>query len=342
MFDSILNSSTHWSLLIVGLLAGFLLIIYGGNYFVESAIWIAKITHIPQMIIGATIVSIGTTLPEVFVSFTAAANGQADMSVGNAAGSIVFNAGIILAIAMVATVSKVDRKEFVPKIIILTIALIFLTILSFIGIVSILSSLILVIIFAVFMIVNIMQASKSMKFEQPTLEAKLESTGNETTKEKKAWVMIALFFVGALGITFGAQLLIASVSGLAIQMGVSIQIVSLTIVAMGTSLPELVTTITAIRKKSNSISLGNIIGANILNATMILGGSGIILGAKNIPITFSGAEQTTIIITMILALLITAIISIPIIISKRTYKWQGYSLIGIYSCYLGYMIYSIT
>lgn len=336
MFDSILNASSHWLLLIVGLIAGFLLITYGGNYFVESAIWMAKVTHIPQMIIGATIVSIGTTLPEVFVSFTAAAGGQADMAVGNAAGSIIFNSGIILAIALIASISKINIKEFLPKFIMLTVALVLLTVLAVIGKVSVLFSVILVALFAVFMIVNILQASREMKFG---------TVGDVETDTKphpkKPWVMIILFFVGAIAITLGAQLLISSVSSLAEQAGVSLQIISLTIVAMGTSMPELVTTITAIRKKSNAISMGNIIGANILNATLILGGSGIILGAKSIPITFSGSEQTTIIITMILSLVILALISIPILIKKRTYRWQGIAMASVYLGYFAYMIYNV-
>ena len=121
MFD-FFTSQSSWIILLAGVAAGFVLIIFGGDFFVDSAVWLAKITHIPQMIIGATVVSIGTTLPEIFVSFTAAAQGRTAMAAGNAAGSIFCNLALILGITLAFKTAAVDKREFLPKFIIFALS----------------------------------------------------------------------------------------------------------------------------------------------------------------------------------------------------------------------------
>jgi cation:H+ antiporter len=335
MFSQFLNADSSIWLLIGGVIVGFILIIFGGDKFVDSAIWMAVKTKIPQMIIGATIVSIGTTLPELFTSFTAAAAGEVAISVGNAFGSILCNTALILAISLIASPTDVNRRQFTPKYIILAVSVLLLLFFSLNGTVAIWQSIIMVAIFLGYMAYNIISAAKQMKLVKADLGEECEqSADNELAKyhDKKAWVMITLFVVGAVAIAAGANFLVDSVSGLCAKYGVPTDVIALTVVAFGTSLPELVTALTSLKKNSTEISLGNILGANVLNATIITGGSGIIGGGLII------TDVVTMVVTCILIIAVLVVLGVPILLKKRTFRYQGITMMACYLAYLGFLI----
>lgn len=342
MFDFLLNAESNIFLLVGALIVGFVLIIFGGDKFVESAIWIAVKTKIPQMIIGATIVAIGTALPETLTSFMAAGKGETAMAVGNAFGSILCNTALVLSISLIANPSKVDRKEFYPKYIFLVGSVIILLFFSLTGVVEIWQSAIMLVICALYIAYSIIVAIKKMK--QP-IDTDIALHPSEYQPEvdqyaeyhnKKAWVMILMFFVGAIAIALGADFLVNSVSGICEKVGIPKDIIALTVVAFGTSLPELVTAINSLKKNSAEMAVGNIIGANILNATLIVGGSGLIGGGLVID------DALTMGVTVGITLVVFAVVGIPILTKKRTYKFQGITCLSLYGLYLGFLIFQLV
>ncbi len=335
MFD-FFTSQSSWIILLAGVVAGFVLIIFGGDFFVDSAVWLAKITHIPQMIIGATVVSIGTTLPEIFVSFTAAAQGRTAMAAGNAAGSIFCNLALILGITLAFKTAAVDKREFLPKFIIFALSSIVLFVFALNKKIGIVENAVLIGIFLVFMIVNVVSARRKMK--EYAVMGSAGQTGNSDEgveeKKQKPAIMILLFIVGAAGIAVGANLLIDTVSAAAAKLNVSEQIISLTVVALGTSLPELITALTSLKKNNVEISVGNILGANILNATLITGGSGLIAGG----LTVAASDFMPLLLSIGLAMAAAAVLIIPILIKGRTYRAQGITMTSVYVAYTAFMI----
>lgn len=352
MFNFLTENSNIF--LILGIIVvGFVLIIYGGNFFVDSSVWLAKVSHIPEIIIGATIVSIGTTLPELIVSFLAAGSGENSMAVGNAVGSILCNTALILGLILAFSSAKVSRKDFLPKYIQLVFAVLLIGLFCVNTSLEVWECAILVILFAVFIVYSILDAKKQQKIavdmlknENPnksyesfadnstSVNYKKDETTVTEEKKKKPALMILLFLLGAAGIAVGAGLLVNSVSALALKADVSQQIISLTVVAIGTSLPELVTALTALKKNNVQISLGNILGADLINATLIVGGSGLIAGTINIP----KADIFSLVLTVCLSTAVLIILAVPIIRKQRIYKWQGISMISIYLIYIAIMI----
>ena len=241
-------------------LLGIILIIKGGDYFVDAASWIAEVSGIPKFIVGATIVSLATTLPELLVSVFASIDGKVDLAIGNAVGSVTANTGLIMAISIIAMPVAIKRSSFAPKSIMLMAALAALLGFTFVSKeLNLFASIVLFLIFALFMYDNIKYAKKNITDEKTKIKNK-----------KEVLINIAKFISGTVGIVIGADLLVDNGSALATIMHVPESIIGVTIIAIGTSLPELVTTITAISKKQSSLSIGNILGANIINTTLIL------------------------------------------------------------------------
>ncbi|MBO7275098.1 MAG: sodium:calcium antiporter, partial [Clostridia bacterium] len=236
-----------------------MMIIKGGDWFVDSAAWFAEITGIPKFVVGATVVSFATTLPELLVSVRAAMNGSAQLAIGNAVGSVTANTTLIMGVSLVAMAGVVSRKEFSLKGGLLLAAVISLTALSLGNFLPVWSAYVLWAIFIVFMVSNLIEGKKSAGAEK------------SDDFDKKEIPLKALFFVlGTAAIVFGAEFLVSSGKTIASGIGISETIIGFTVIALGTSLPELVTTLTAIRKKESSLSVGNIIGANIIDTTLIL------------------------------------------------------------------------
>lgn len=305
-------------IVILMFLLGLFLIIKGGDYFVDAASWIAEVSGIPKFIIGATIVSLATTLPELLVSVIAAMDGKVDIAVGNAVGSVTANTGLIMAVSIIAMPVAIKRKSFGPKGIMLLAAITVLLVFSAINKeLSLFGSILLFIIFALFMYDNIRFAKQNVSEEKTKVEGKKEIASN-----------IFKFIIGTAGIVIGADLLVDNGSELAAILHVPESIIGVTLIAIGTSLPELVTTITAIAKKQSSLSIGNIIGANIIDTTLILPICSFITGGS-LPVA-----QQSILLDMPACLAIIAIGVVPTIFMSKFSRWQGYLLIGLYVVYM--------
>ncbi len=314
----------HILLVILLFAVGIILIVKGGDYFVDAASWMAEVSGIPKLIVGATVVSFATTLPELLVSAFAAAQGKVDMSIGNAVGSVTANLGLIMAIALICMPTVIKRRDYMLKSCLMLGAALFLVIFGAGGELALIPSILLLVIFIVAMAENIHEARLGMREEEREEEAGL--------KQKPAPKEIALnvikFIVGTVGIVLGAQLLIDNGSELARFIGVPERIIGVTIIAIGTSLPELVTTITAIAKKQASLSVGNIIGANIIDLTLILPISAMIYGG-GLPVSRQVAMMD-----LPACLLVGCIAVIPALISQKFRRSQGIVLLFTYAAYV--------
>ena len=337
---------------------GLILIIKGGDWFVDSASWIAEVAGVPKFVIGATIVSIATTLPEMIVSITATAKGNVDMAAGNAIGSVTANSAMIMALFIVCMPFAIKRKEFAPKALMMLGAAAALVLgciftekktISFIAgeenlyyKLTLIGIIVLALIFVAFFIENFI----SLKREDTQVEPSPDNIGLQPedgiipTKEKatsKDWAKnIAFFIFGAAGIVVGAQLLVNYGTEIATSLGIPQRIISVLAIAIGTSLPELVTTITAIRKKAGALSVGNILGANIIDLTLILPICSAVSAGKDSGMLAVSAASVE--IDMIVCLAAIAIAVIPTIITKKFHRAQGIVMLAGYA---GYVLYTV-
>ena len=307
---------------------GLLLIIKGADWFVDSAVWIATKLKVSPAIIGATIVSVGTTLPEIMVSCISALEGRlsndivaleqySSMAVGNSIGSILCNMGIILALSFIIKPSKLPDESYEPKSMMLLGILGLLAFFIWNGDkreISTIEAIILLILFTIFIAINVIDGLKN--------KVKTE----EAEFKYKPITYILLFFIGAAIIALGANLLVNNAEKLAVDiMKINPQVVSITILAIGTSLPELITTLTSAKKGSVTLGIGNVIGANIINATLILGSITFITGST-LPI-----DAITSKLIIFSVILICAVAFIPSVFRNKSTRWQGIVMISVYT-----------
>ena len=315
---------TGGSLFMVLLLfaAGLLCIIKGGDLFVDAASWIAEASGIPKFIIGATVVSFATTMPEMLVSVFAALQGNADIAVGNAVGSVTANVGLIMCVALICMECAMTRKQFGVKACLLLAAILALFGFTRDGQLSVLESVLILVIFVGFLVESLIAARQEQGSELPTQEER------PRIDKKSVLLNIGKFLLGAAGIVLGAQLLIDNGSALARMLGVPDAVIAATMIAIGTSLPELVTTLTAIKKKQASLSVGNIIGANIMDLTLIMPLCAVIQGK---PMT---VERQGMLLDIPACLIICAAALIPALVQGKFKRWIGYLIGGLYIAYL--------
>ena len=315
--DSLLGS-------LILFIGGVLLLIKGGDWFVDSAVGIAKRFKVPEIIIGATVVSIGTTLPEVMVSVTAAVNNNGAIAYGNAIGSIICNTALIAALTIAIRPAPVDRKSvvtpvaffFISAIIYMIAAYIFGRFDRWLGIVMLL-------VFGIYMTMTIYKG-----FKNPVQEADQEE--DEQTKGSSLLKDLVVLVISAALIAVGADMLEGSSVSLATMAGIPAEVVGVTVVALCTSLPELVTAITALVKGHGALSLGNIIGANIFNLVLV-SGAAVTISPFVIP---EGSKlfgfNTSQLFEIPLMVAVMAIMTIPTIIKRKLQIWQGVLLLSIY------------
>ena len=300
---------------------GLILTIKGGDWFVDSASWFAEATGIPKFVVGATIVSFATTLPEMLVSVRAAMNGSAQLAIGNAVGSVTANTTLIMGVSLVAMAGLVNRKEFALKGGLFLTSVVGLTVLSLSGMLPTWSAFILWAIFIAFMISNVIEGKKGA------------ANDSIDSYEKKEIPSKILFFVlGTASIVFGAEFLVSSGKTIASGIGISETIIGFTVIALGTSLPEFVTTLTAIRKKENSLSVGNIIGANIIDTTLILPLCAVING-QALPV-----DRVNLVFDFPVCIAACAVAVVPTIFQGKFKKWQGFVLLAIYAFYMLFLV----
>lgn len=302
------------------LIVGMALLIKGADFFVEGSSKIAKALKIPSLIIGLTLVSMGTSAPEASVSINASLNNLNDLSIGNVVGSNIFNTLFIVGISALFTtlvISEDMKKYDIPIMIGTYLMLILFSFGTTKYRLDIIESLILLITFVSYIIFLIYRAKKN-----PPVE--------EENEEKPSIIKNVIFAtIGLAAIIFGGDLVVDNASKIAIRLHMSEALVGLTIVAVGTSLPELVTSIVASIKKENDIALGNVVGSNIFNIIFILGTSS----------TISTLTVNSIaLFDMLIMLGSGIIIMIYALCSKNIKKWQGILIFVLYVVYLTLII----
>lgn len=304
-------------LVILLFVVGLVLIIKGGDWFVDSAVFIANLTGIPKFIIGATIVSVATTLPELTVSVTGVIDGELDLAVGNAVGSVTANIGLIMGISLVRMPAVIKRSQFWLKGVLMSAAALLLWILCKDGTLHMLPSFALFVLLAVYVWDNIRDAKNDVGSDE-----------RELVDKKELPQQLVMFVVGVAAIVVGSKLLIEYGSEIALLLGVPSAIIGVTMVAIGTSLPELITTLTAIRKRESSMSIGNIIGANIIDLALILPICSVVSDGK-----LTIAEQSYA-LDMPMCFGMTLIAVLPPLIKGRLYRWQGILMLALYAVYV--------
>ena len=310
---------------------GFILLIKGGDWFVDAATGIAKRFHLPELLIGATVVSIGTTLPEVMTSAMGAMSGSGAIAYGNAIGSIICNTALIAAITIAIKPGKANKKTLIFPVVFFFIVTAFYAFNAYVfkGFER-WTGYALLIAFVVYMIVNLINMKRNPE------EVEVEEVEEEATEEKKGGMLKDLLFlvIGAAVIAVGAYLLVESATDIAHQLGVPESVIGLTVVAIGTSLPELVTAITSLVKGHGSLSLGNIIGANIFNIVLVSGAS-IAISPFNIPLTsMLLGQNASLVFDLPVVFLVMGIMTIPTILKGKLKRWQGISLLAIYIAFM--------
>lgn len=319
--------------IIVLFIVGLALLIKGGDWFVDGATDIARKFHIPEILIGATIVSIGTTLPEVMVSVTGAINGQGSMAYGNAIGSIICNSALICAVTIAVKPCEVDRKSyFIPVIFFFASCLIYSIVAICTGTFNRWVGILLFAIFVGYMIFQIILAKKNPIEDNNTNENKEEAITENPEEEKEVNILksLLLLLLGAACIAVGANFLVHYGTLLAEAMGVPEKVIAITFVALGTSLPELITAITSLIKGHSSLSLGNIVGANLFNLVLVSGLS-IAVAPFDVPaVSTIAGINSSFIVDIPVMFIVMALLTIPTLIKKKVSRYQGIALLVIY------------
>ena len=301
-------------------IVGLVLLIKGGDWFVDGATDIARRFHIPEIIVGATVVSIGTTLPEVMVSSIGAYNGHGAIAYGNAIGSIICNTALISAITITAKPGPVNAKALrMPVIFFFVAAILFSVVAYTTGDFTMPLGLVLLAIFLVYMILTVRDGFKN---PQPQSE-------DAPKDETPLWKALVLLIVGAVFIAVGAKLLVDNGIIIARALGVPETVIALTFVALGTSLPELVTAITSLAKGHGSLSLGNVIGANIFHLVLVSGIS-MTIAPFHIPEQAQlFGMNASLVLDIPVMLFVMALMTLPAIFRKKLSRVQGIVLLAI-------------
>ncbi len=309
---------------------GLVLLVKGGDWFVDGATGIAHRFHIPEILIGATVVSIGTTLPEVMVSATSAYSGHGEMAYGNAIGSIICNTSLIAAVTVAIRPSKVDRDAIkLPVLFFFLAAVFYAAIAYFYGEFSRLVGLVLLAIFATYMVLSVRRTKGALKKDTKTLntEEKQDAPKGAVLKD------IVLLVVGAALIAVGADLLVDNGTLIAQKLGVPESVIALTFVALGTSLPELVTAITSLVKGHGALSLGNVIGANLFNLVLVSGIS-VVISPFSVPSSSTVANiNTSLLVDIPLMFVVMLLLTIPALCRGKLSRSQGICLLAIYAAF---------
>ena len=308
-------------------LAGFVLLIKGGDWFVDGAVGIAHRFHLSELLIGATVVSIGTTLPEVMVSSQAALLGNSGISYGNAIGSVICNTALISALTIAIRPTSVDRKSLR-----LPVAAFFLAAALYAGFAYTTgrfnrwNGVLFLCLFAAYIVLTIRQMKKHPEEAGAGEEA-------EPVKERPLWLELLMLVVGAAAIAVGARFLVDNGTLIAAALGVPDSVIGLTMVALGTSLPELVTAVTALIKKRSALSVGNIIGANLFNLVLV-SGAAITIRPFAIPAekTLAGMNAS-LLVDLPVMFLVMALLCLPTLKEGKLRRWQGITLLCLYTAF---------
>ena len=299
------------------LAVGFVMLVKGADWFVDGAAGLATRFGIPQLVIGLTIVAMGTSAPEAAVSITATLKGTADITVGNIVGSNILNVLVILGLSAVITplaVGKSTVRYELPFLIGITVLLLLL---GLDGTVSLTDGLILLLFFALYLAYLFVMAKKGM--------AEIE----ESDKHLKLWQALLATAVGLALVIYGSDLTVDAASAIARMLGLSERFIGLTIVALGTSLPELVTSVTAARKGSADIAIGNIVGSNVFNILFVVGLSSLVR-----PVPFAANFR----VDLLVALAAVVFLLLASFRKRKLSRVDGAIMLAGYAAYFVYLI----
>lgn len=305
---------------------GLVLLIKGGDWFVDGATGIARRFHLPDIVVGATVVSIGTTLPEVMVSATGAMLGQGAMAYGNAIGSIICNTALIAAISVAVNPGPVNTKSMkMPVLFFFVSAVIYCVAAYLMGEFTRPLGVVMLTIFVVYLIFTVRQGMKNPEEVEEEEEADAKP---KTLLQDLFWLV-----VGAGLIAVGADLLVEHGTIIAVGLGVPETVIALTFVALGTSLPELVTTITSLRKGHASLGIGNVIGANVFNLVLV-SGVAVTLAPFEVPVgNLIFGHNASLVMDIPIMLTVMLLLTMPALATKKLHRWQGVVLLCIYAAF---------
>lgn len=305
---------------LIQILFGALFVLLGADRLTEGAVAVAERLRIPQIVIGLTVVAMGTSMPEFTVSLVAALKGTPDLAVGNVIGSNIFNVFAIVGIAaMIApmTILSLTVKRDLPFAL---VAALLLVVFGLDGNIGRLDAAALFLLFVIYMIITVRQARA---------EAKSEDNPAPAT-QKNLMLSIFWLFIGLTALVLGSSQFVDGASAMAKSFGVSEAVIGLTIVAMGTSLPELATSVVAARKGNSGIAMGNVIGSNVFNILFIIGTTGVIS-----PMRISGITSVDYMM-LVLSMLALWLFSYT---RLRIERWEGGALLAVFLGYLGWLLY---
>ena len=362
---------------------GLVMLVRGGDWFVDSASGIARRFHLPELLIGATVVSIGTTLPEVMVSAQGAMAGSGGMAYGNAVGSIICNTSLIAALTIAIKPGKVDRKSMLlPVSFFFGVAVFYMAVAYWMGEFTRLAGIILLVLFVSYMAATLLSMKKDFhelsvvyEFEQDQEEEKpfswkeliveaiviligaafmfykgsiiriigivmlavfaVYAVLRVVARKRSASMLREIFFlvIGAAVIAGGANLLVDSGTAIAEELGVPDTVIALTFVALGTSLPELVTAVTSLVKGHGALSLGNIIGANLFNLVLV-GGIATAISPFGVPSESTiGGIPASLVLDLPVMLGVMLLMTVPALIRGKLSRVQGIALLCVYAAF---------
>jgi len=305
------------------LIAGFIILILGGNWLLKAAVGLSLRLKIPKIVIGMTVVSFATSMPELIVSLNSALEGHADISLGNVIGSNIANLGLVLGIVTVISTISVEKSFYKidwPVMMLSSVVLYFFV--AYDGVLQRYEGIILFILLIVFLVYL-------LKFQKPAVVDEMP----EDDIELPIYLVLIYLVIGGLGLWGGSELLIKGAVNLANEYGVSERIIGVTIISIGTSVPELAASIIAVIKKEKAISLGNLIGSNVFNILAVLGITSMVT-----PITVqdSGLLTNDIIWMLVIALIIFPLVFVPV---RMKLSWkEGLILLGLYVVFIALML----
>lgn len=315
-----INSSNNMLLNTVFIVLGIILVLWGADRMTEGSVALAERFNVSQLTIGLTIVAMGTSLPEFCVSLVSALKGTPDLAVGNIVGSNIFNALLIVGVAAMVTPINITLTTVRKDIPFALVASVLLMMMCFDGKISRLNGAILLAMFAIFMVITFKTAGQDPQTQNDDQPAK---------KPMKLWLCVVFIIAGLGALILGSELFVNGATKVATLLGVSQAVIGLTIVAGGTSLPELATSVVAARKGNSGIAIGNVLGSNVFNILFILGVTGVIS-----PMHMQGITM------MDLSVMVTAMIMLWLFsYTKLTLeRWEGAVLTATFLIYLGYLL----
>lgn len=303
---------------IIWMIAGIALVLWGADRLTDGAVAIAERMHISQMVIGLTIVAMGTSMPEFFVSFMSALKDTPDMAVGNVVGSNIFNTLLIVGCAALVTpimILPATVKKDIPFAMVASVALLLMCL---DGNISRIDAVVLLVLFVVFMYFTLKGAKENEQAMQQT-----------SAKGGKSFMSVVWIVVGLVCLVFGSNLFVDAATVIARQLGVSDAVIGLTIIAGGTSFPELATSVVSARKGQSGIAIGNVLGSNVFNILLILGVTGVMS-----PMTLQGittVDLTMLVVSMVMLWLFS--------FTKYTLaRWEGALLTIVFIGYISYLV----